>query len=189
IFKMGNSYPKPKPDETPASWMQHCGLTYYVTPYLDNLAGWTEATPQIPPYPREGTFDPGYLASAYRMIYEGIGDPQWENSYMKECYGRWYDMKKIWDEAKKIYTPNRVLKTIPKPPKTKSCVSSTSPPTSPTDPPPYTSPDKVPPLGGVSAPPFKPVPKIYPSLASLKEKNKQKKRIKESAEYEWVWGF
>ncbi|XP_046719928.1 uncharacterized protein LOC124395473 [Silurus meridionalis] len=182
---MGNSYPKPEPEETPSFWIQRCGLTYYVTPYLDNLAGWTEVTPHIPPYPREGTFDPGYLASAYRMIYEGIGDPQWENSYMEESYGRWYDMKKIWDESKKIYTPNRVFKAIPKPPKNKCCVPPTSPPVSPTNPPPYSGDAKKLPLLGASAlpPPSLSVPKLYPSLAALKapatektsaEKNKKK---------------
>ncbi|KAL6483989.1 hypothetical protein MHYP_G00088620 [Metynnis hypsauchen] len=65
---MGTSFPKPELDETPAAWMRRCNLGYYVDPFLSNLAGWTERNPQIPAYPREGTFDVGYLGSAHRTI-------------------------------------------------------------------------------------------------------------------------
>lgn len=169
---MGSSFPKPALGETPKDWMQRCGLTYYVVPYLDNLGGWTEANPQIPPYPRSGTFDPGYLASAHRMIYEGQGDPDWDYPYMRESYEKWYGMKEVWDQLKKIYTPGPVLKAIPKPrskTKTPYCTSSNSLPDSPIGPPPYTDEGKKTlPTSTSFNPQPAPVPSLYPSLAEMR---------------------
>ncbi|KAK2840925.1 hypothetical protein Q7C36_012504 [Tachysurus vachellii] len=114
---MGNSgmkYPKPDHEETPRDWMNRCGLGCYTTPWLDNLAGWTESQPQFLTYPRGGTFKPEYLASAYIQIYDGFGDSDWDYQYMTDGYKKWLEMKPIWDKYHSIPKSKVELKSLSK---------------------------------------------------------------------------
>lgn len=143
-------------------------------PYLDNLAGWTESSPQWRPYPRNGTFEPGYLKLTYELVYERMGDPHWEYKYMRESYDTWYKMSSVWNDKNNIYIPKVVLKTVPKPSHCKNNgkgvdPSITSSSAEKLSPPPY-------PLASKLATPsvltsVLAAPKLYPSLEGL-SKNK-----------------
>lgn len=111
---MGGSYPKPEIGEGPKDWMYRCGWGYYTNPWLDNLAGWTEAQ-AMRPYPRDGSFDPHVLKRAHKLIYESEGDPEWDHDYMKKGYEIWMKMMSVWNDKQNINLPKGVKKLIPKP--------------------------------------------------------------------------
>ena len=92
---------------------------------MDNLAGWTEGT-QWRSYPREGTFDPGFLRSVFDLIYGKQGDPNWDYDYMKRGYDVWYKMTDVWRDKTRAYVPRAVLKTVPNPEKLKKKKSTTA---------------------------------------------------------------
>ncbi|KAK3575077.1 hypothetical protein QTP86_019744 [Hemibagrus guttatus] len=129
-----SDYPKPHPEETPRDWMELCGLAYYCTPFVDNLAGWSESIPQMGNFPRRGSFKPEYLGIAFRMIYEGQGDPAWNYPYMQESLQKWYGMKRAWDKYLNIKECKAQQAQMP-PIK----VDSKSQPPVPARPPPYNS--------------------------------------------------
>ncbi|MGL5564422.1 MAG: hypothetical protein ACRDC4_01675, partial [Plesiomonas sp.] len=152
---------------------------YYTNPYLDNLAGWTEGT-QWRSYPREGTFDPGFLRSAFDLIYGRQGDPNWDYDYMKGGYDVWYKMADVWRDKTRAYVPNAVLRTVPNPDKIKKKLTTKpvqDPPRPRDNPPPYVSSSNVAcvsktspsaPLSGESGtrPKVKEIPKLYPPLSN-----------------------
>ncbi|XP_067291420.1 uncharacterized protein [Pseudorasbora parva] len=186
---MGQTYPKPEPSEAPKAWMERCSWGYYTNPYLDNLAGWTEGT-QWRSYPREGTFDPGFLRNAFDLIYGKQGDPNWDYDYMKEGYDVWYKMADVWRDKTRAYVPKAVLKTVPNPEKLKKNSPKKNKPTTAVpehctlpreNPPPYVSPSNLACVSKTSPPPaplqvsekpcenkkeqkIREIPKIYPSL-------------------------
>ncbi|KAK3505551.1 hypothetical protein QTP70_005310 [Hemibagrus guttatus] len=131
-----SDYPKPHPEETPRDWMEHCGFGYYCTPFVDNLAGWSESIPQMGNFPRRGSFKPEYLGMAFRMIYEGQEDPGWNHPYTQESLQKWYDMKTIWDKYLNIKEHKALLAKMP--PIKAGCKPK---PPVPVRPPPYNSGD------------------------------------------------
>ncbi|XP_029435321.1 uncharacterized protein LOC115077192 [Rhinatrema bivittatum] len=63
---------------------------YFVNPWVDILAGWTEALgAELTPYPRWGSFEASHMSTARLCIAGGVACPQWDPKYMAEGLQVW----------------------------------------------------------------------------------------------------
>ena len=63
------------------------------------MAGWTESMSlQIfYPYPRDKSFSNYHMNLCQRMLFNGMGDPMWNCSYIREGLTGWKKYKPLWD--------------------------------------------------------------------------------------------
>ena len=88
------------PDETPIEYVQRQIGGFYSTPFVNCLAGWSGLSPQVErPYPRTGSFNDYEMDLADRMVNKGMGDPEWDLTYMKQALQGWVSLKPAWDRG------------------------------------------------------------------------------------------
>ena len=93
----------PSQKEEPIEYVERQIGAFYTVPFVSCLAGWSESlAPQISqPYPRSGSFEDYQMGFADRMIYKGMGDPDWDYSYMKQAFEGWKSLRATWDQGHK----------------------------------------------------------------------------------------
>lgn len=78
--------------QTPREIVAEKEGNFYSGRFCDDLAGWSETVRYEPGWPREGSFNPLRLEAARAFIFEGFGDPgwnEWEKGYLKDAFRKW----------------------------------------------------------------------------------------------------
>lgn len=78
--------------QTPRQTVAEKEGNFYSGRFCDDLAGWSETVRYEPGWPREGSFNPLRLETARAFIFEGFGDPgwdEWEKEYLKDAFRKW----------------------------------------------------------------------------------------------------
>ncbi|OCT86397.1 hypothetical protein XELAEV_18020079mg [Xenopus laevis] len=94
---------KPLPNETPKQYVERTSGAFYVDPFVDNVAGWTEGMEDNSPFPREGSFSEyhinmlkGLCLGDRKAWKEYPRDPEWDMKYMPKCAKVWVQLAPLY---------------------------------------------------------------------------------------------
>lgn len=105
-----NPPPPPEPGETCKTYVARvCGTDYYlINPWVDNIAGWTEAMCSTSPFPREGANDPFHMDMVKGLCLGDRAawpyydpDPGWDKKYMEQGGMNWLEFAPYWRDTEK----------------------------------------------------------------------------------------
>ncbi|OCT65738.1 hypothetical protein XELAEV_18041981mg [Xenopus laevis] len=115
-------------DVPKSAYVERTSGAFYVDPFVDNVAGWTEGMGDGSPFPREGSFSEHHINMLKGLCLGDTKawddyphDPKWDMKYMPKCAKVWVQLAPLYSgpsapPEKTLPRANNAQKGQPKPP-------------------------------------------------------------------------